>query len=80
MRALATYPRCGSCQRPMALGQKGVHFMCDPHSTVGKACTCRPGCSKDNYGDQGTCDPDCQVCHIPGAKLSKQTQPKGATV
>lgn len=74
MSATVTYPPCGECGLPMGLGQKGRHFMCDPTTSIGRACVCRPGCSKDRIGDRGICDPGCHPCHLPGAKLSKRNQ------
>lgn len=56
--------RCDRCGLPMILGQQRRHHLCDDSTPVGKACTCRPGCSRKAVGDGVGCDPGCVPCAL----------------
>ena len=39
------------------------HWSCEPGSLAGLTCVCRPGCSRQAYGDGDVrCADDCLVC------------------
>jgi hypothetical protein len=63
--AFMARPRCTVCGRQM-ITNSGRHFLCDPSTIVGRACTCPIGCTDRHVGDSVTvaCDPNCQPCRI----------------
>lgn len=59
---VTTGPPCDVCGRPMLLGQRRRHHVCDDSSLVGRRCVCPPGCTDRTVGDAGTCAAGCEPC------------------
>jgi hypothetical protein len=58
-------PRCDRCGNPIASRGRFRHYMCEPDTVVGHACTCPPGCSDTHYGNGlRDCDPLCRPCRL----------------
>ena len=55
---------CDECGLPVLVANRRTHYACDPTSLVAMACTCAPGCTRVHVGDQGSCDPACEPCHL----------------
>ena len=59
------YPPCVDCGRPLPAGQRNLrHHACTPGDLSGETCTCPPGCTNTNIGDNGTCADDCIPCPV----------------
>lgn len=57
--------RCDRCGNPVASRGRFRHYMCEPDTLVGHACTCRQRCSQERWGDGPiACDPLCRPCRI----------------
>lgn len=63
-RPVTTGPPCDTCRKPMIVGQRERHHLCDPDSLVGHKCTCPPRCTDLTVGDAGICRDDCHPCTI----------------
>lgn len=62
--SLLTARKCDGCGLPMVVGQWDRHHLCKRNSTVGRRCSCPPGCTDLLVGDAGRCDPQCQPCEL----------------
>lgn len=69
----ANAPTCDVCHRPMVMGQRDRHHICDLTSMVGERCVCRPGCTDELVGDGAVgCDETCVPCRLQRNRLHSE--------
>jgi hypothetical protein len=75
---LATAPRCDKCGLHVATPGRFRHYLCEPDTIVGHACTCRTGCSAARWGDGPIdCDALCRPCKLNRGQILPSRKAKG---
>jgi len=75
---LARAMPCEVCGGKVLTPGRTRHFMCDPDSLVGRACTCPPNCSLTAWGNgPAECDRNCVPCRINRGKSLVEKRAKG---